>query len=244
MILIFTIVAAIVLVIGGIVTLVVRSARKRREAVAALACEMGFEAVKEADLAKRDGLATLPLFAKKGLCASNIIQGSVSGLKTALFDYVRVDGEGDVMVREEHTVVAFESPRGGLPVFRIQRKKSWSFSLGREIEINPEFGRAFRLTGKNEADIRKTFNAALAQFLMSENVPQHWQIEGGGPWLIFWTHRMEPRDWHEFMNKTCVIADGFFRHCGSAAPSVAPSEGSSTRSSKISLSEWSRVTAE
>jgi hypothetical protein len=219
MILIIAIVAAVVLIIGLILTLAIRSARKRKEAVAAFASELGFEAVTEADLAKRDGLATLPLFAKKGLCATNIIQGRVSGMKTALFDYVRVDGEGDIMVREEHTVVAFEGPRVGLPVFRIQRKKPRSFSLGREIETNPEFGRAFRLTGKNEADIRKTFSAELAQFLMSENVFQHWQIEGGGSWLVFWTDPMQPRYWGEFMDKTRV-ADGFFRHCGSAAQSV------------------------
>jgi len=130
--------SAVFLVIGAVFAIVWAFDRKRTRAVLALAPQLGLETVAKVDSMQEQGLRTVPLFAKHGFNAANVIQRNSAGLKTLVFDYACVDGDGEHVVRKDYTVVAFEGLGAELPAFSLQKRKSllaWKSRLTRSARL-------------------------------------------------------------------------------------------------------------
>jgi hypothetical protein len=218
-------VVVLLLAVGALISLAIASVRRRTRSLAAVAQQLGFS-FSEADANfLGDTQLAAPLFTTgDDRMAENIMEGSVGGLRTVLFDYrfeVPNTGEAAGTVTRTQSVAAFASPSHQLPSFRLQKKRLLSLSFTRvDVEGSPEFSKRFFLTGKDAEGVRRTYSPQLVNFLVTANVNEKCFIEGAGRWLAFYQpgKRLPPNEWAGFLGQASPIAAGFFQNAVNAAP--------------------------
>ncbi|HEY6308388.1 MAG TPA: hypothetical protein VI488_18230 [Candidatus Angelobacter sp.] len=147
-------VVVLLLAVGALVRLAIVNARRRTRSLGAVAQQLGFSFSAAAPDFLGDAQLAAPLFITgDDRMAENIMEGSVDGLRTVLFDYrfeVANSGDDPGTITRIQSVAAFASPSHRLPSFRLQKKRLLSLSFKRvDVEGSPEFSKRFFLTGKN-----------------------------------------------------------------------------------------------
>jgi hypothetical protein len=224
----------IVLALGvGIrITWVVLFSRRRKQVLSELAKQLGW--TPHAGGLKLPGT---PCFAwKTNPRVDNVMEGSASGLRALMFDYLydeEVSGpeEGSSTVTRIRTIAAFFSLQHQLPSFALKKKGLISKSRDRvEVLGQPGFIKRLVLTGKDKASISSLFDLQLVTFLGSASRNERLCLEGAGSWLVFYYEnafgqgkRLSPKKWAGFLQEASQIATGFFQIAAKTAASSVTS---------------------
>jgi hypothetical protein len=178
---------AVVVFIGALGGLSWLGAKRRREALQALARRMGFTYSEQASCS----LSGLPLFERgRSRSAHNALSGSASGHPVTLMDYRYTVGSGKNRRTHTQTVALFSEAGGDLPELALL-PESLVHKIGQifgyqdiDFEADPEFSRRFLLRGADEARIRTLFDASLRAACCRHF--DGWTLEvGGGRVLVF-----------------------------------------------------------
>ena len=192
--------------VGGIIFLVRYAAKKRKEALMALATEMGlqFSAVQDEDLLEK--MKMFSLFNKgRARKMRNVMTTETDVARLSIFDYQYTTGGGESSHTYRQTVVALESEALVLPVFSL-RPEGFFHKLGAAIgmqdidfENHPEFSDSFVLTGSDEQAVRSFFDAKLLEHFVQQKGSC---VEGAsGMFIYFRSGQRKPEEIREFMNQ-------------------------------------------
>jgi len=205
--------------------------RKRRtQALEEVTSEMGFSFVER----KPNFLGDLQLpvtLLPGGMMnhrAFNFMEGTVSGMRTAIFDYLYDDTRlsspsADSNSTMWHTVAVFASAQRRLPPFGLSGKQ-WLPSLVKHVELEaPEFSQHFALTGSDHEGLQRVFDQRVVDLLISTDAREKLGISGGGPWLVFLPpqRRLKPEKWRGFLQDMSQIAIALYERAGVADTAAA-----------------------
>jgi hypothetical protein len=201
--------------IGGSIALTwvvsAASPKRRIRALEALAAEMGFSFVgmKPNFLEDLQLPGTLLPWGGRDRWAANFMEGSVSGMRTAIFDYFYHDVAGH---RAHNTVAVFASTQRRLPTFDLSRKRLLQPYVNLAELVDPEFSQHFALTGSDQEGLRRLFDQQVIDLIVSTNAREKLQFSGGGPWLVFLTPQssLKPEKWRGFLQDMSQIAIALF----------------------------------
>jgi len=192
------------------------AAKKRAEAISAIAPRMGFtyrDKVKNL----RDEYSHLNLFSRgHSHRAINFLHGEKNGVQVNITDYHFTTGSGKNSHHHAQTICIIIDPALNLPNFFVRRENKFFDYLGKifggqDINFNEDerFSSAFVLQGKSEAETRSLFNSrvrdSFAKFAGSNA-----QIEGQGDSVI--VHRgviLKPEEISGLLKDTFDIYNAF-----------------------------------
>jgi hypothetical protein len=168
----------IALVVGGLIWLQIHKAKKRQEGMQKAASELGlaYQAVQPGEFDGR--LAKFNLMCTgSSRQTNNFIVASTEELNLVLFDYRYTTGSGKNRRVHYQTVAWITSQQLVLPQFYIS-PESWLSRIGdffvrQDIDIpqDPEFSKAFVLSGPDADQIRQFFNAKRREALLKVSLP-------------------------------------------------------------------------
>jgi len=182
---------------GGIVTLIIAltaytyyAAKKRAEAMAAIAPRMGFTYKAIASEIKKE-YGHLNIFSRgHSQKVINCLQGEKNGIEVSMADYHYTVGSGKHSTRYAQTICIIKDPSFDLPNFYVRRESKFFDYLGKLFggqDINfPEddrFSSAFVLQSKAEAETRHLFNDRVREAFLKFTGTNS-QIEGQGNSII------------------------------------------------------------
>ena len=159
--------------------------KRRRERWAAAAVELGLSVVGGSELLDRFG--SLPLFEKgRDRRVRNLVRGSPGGPEVWIADYVYVTGGGKSQQQHRATVCVLGASGRPLPRFELAPEDPISHRLGplvgiREVGFNddPDFSKAYRVVGPDEAAIRAAFTPGVrSQLVQRPTRVAHLEAEG------------------------------------------------------------------
>jgi hypothetical protein len=189
--------------------------KRRTRALEAVAAELGFSFVAD----KPNYMADLQLpgarLDGRGMnrTARNFMEGTVSGMRTAMFDCFY---DGGPRLRTFSTVVLFASTQRRVPAFELNRKLLLQ-PYSDLVELSaPEFSKHFALIGTDHDWLRRMFDRQVIDLITSTFARQRFQISGGGSWLSFATassaHQslLKPEKWRGFLQDMSQIAIAVF----------------------------------
>ena len=199
------------LIFGGVASIFVAvfglslyAAKKRREALEAMAAEWGLEFIAKGDGSLRHRLDRLPLFDKgRGRKTRNIIESQGRDPQICIFDYQYTTGSGKNSKTHHQTVFAFIAQSGSLPGQFFIGPESFFHGIGeyfgmQDIDLDeyPVFSKKFVLRGNDEAAARGMISDALVDLLLTE---RNLTIEADGELLIVYRagRRIKPFDLSE-----------------------------------------------
>jgi hypothetical protein len=172
--------------------------RKRRDRVQQLGRELGFDCLTVLPDSLDGWRSRFKLFSSgRKPEATNVLQRQVDDLQVLLFDYAYTTGSGKHQHRHKQTVAVFQSPVLRLPQFRMT-PEGWMSRLGElfggqdiDFDDDPEFSRAFKLSGTQEARIRELLGPEQRAALLTQ---RKFSVEACDECLIVWTqdHRPAP----------------------------------------------------
>ncbi|MBU1105949.1 MAG: hypothetical protein KKB51_04700 [Candidatus Riflebacteria bacterium] len=166
------------------------AAKKRAEAIRAIAPRMGFTYIDKVENLK-DEYSHLNLFSRgHSHRAINFLHGEKNDVQVNITDYHFTTGSGKNATHYAQTICIIRNPAFNLPNFFVRRENKFFDYLGKifggqDINFNEDekFSSAFVLQGKSEADTRNLFNSrvrdSFAKFAGSNA-----QIEGQGDSVI------------------------------------------------------------
>ncbi|MEZ6095544.1 MAG: hypothetical protein R3C03_15155 [Pirellulaceae bacterium] len=149
--------------------------KKRREALAAMAEQMGLMYKQDGDGELHQRIGGFSLF-NQGHSRKlyNVILGETDEVRIAIFDYQYTTGSGKHKTTHSQTVASLESPRLHVPDFSM-RPEGFFDKIGGvmgfqdiDFEDHPEFSNAFVLKGPDEDRIRRFFNKDLLDFFAEQ----------------------------------------------------------------------------
>jgi hypothetical protein len=188
-----TVVVFVVLFFVGVFKLQARAAKKRTEAWRTEATRLGLSFVEELPtLLDRRELMTV--FETDGHAKfANVVSGELLGYALVVAEHSATVSSSERSYHYSETVCILQLPGASVPHFGLTKKSFLADSRPRKgaavsFADDPEFDNAFRLQGRDEAALRRTFTRDARRA-----VAQHWgaklQIEGGGQTLVI--HRCE-----------------------------------------------------
>jgi len=200
--------------VGGIIFLVRYAAKKRKEALMALATEMGlqFSAVQDEDLLGK--MEMFSLFNRgRSRKMRNVMTTETDVARLSIFDYQYTTGGGESSRTYRQTVVALESEALVMPVFSL-RPEGFFHKLGAAIgmqdidfENHPEFSDSFVLTGGDEQAVRSFFDDSLLEHFVQQKGSC---VEGAsGMFIYFRSGQRKPEEIREFMNQGYMMYSAF-----------------------------------
>lgn len=209
----FLVVLILVSAIFGIILITENiRARKRREALQAMALRYGYTFT-----AKPVGYQPYPGFQfrlfNQGRAKQqwNALSKTLSdGTQITLFDYQYTTGSGKSRTTHYQTVFAAQGPDLALPTFRIDPEIGWVHGLGKvfglqdiNFERYPKFSKLYLLRGDDEAQIRAYFHGGILQWF--EQHPGYCaegqsRLQYNSSCLLLWQerHRVKPEALPEF----------------------------------------------
>jgi hypothetical protein len=207
-----------VCLIGFIFYIAHLRAKKRTEAMRALAesLEMEFEAEKFHP--SKLGIDGIDLFEKgRSQKVINLIKGTFEDTNTFIFDYHYLTGGGKNSAKYLQTVIAFKirSKYGfKLPQFTCKPERFYHrfadvFGFKDiDFEEYPVFSKAYRLNGDRGDTVRKIFNETVIRKLEAES-KQRWNVDGSGEWLVIHKNDriIEPEDCPKFLRDSKNLHD-------------------------------------
>jgi hypothetical protein len=182
--------------VSGVVALVRARARRRREALQELCLIRGFRFEDGRPDAERTHADVLGLFdaghSRKWGCT---LSGSKNGVPFTAFEYEWVTGGGKSRHTHQVRAIVWEDPRAAFPMFALTPEGFLS-RIGQAFGMQdidfvdaPEFSRAYRLRGDDEAAIRTFFTPELRAFLAA--TPDQ-RVSARGPSLFWWQNGRLP----------------------------------------------------
>jgi len=186
-----------ILIFGGFLALVIvifaysqYLARKRQEAMQAVADELGFEFKAEVPAGLTEEFERLPLFSRgRHRKVYNLLEGTTSNLRVQIFDYRFTTGAGKNQSTYNQTVICMRSRSLKLPVFTLQpehflhRIGEWFGIKDINFESHPNFSRSYHLISPQEELVRALFTPEVLEFF--EEHPGHWVEAGGQLWVLY-----------------------------------------------------------
>jgi hypothetical protein len=146
----------------------------------------------------------------------NVIYGKVKSAKVAIFDYLYTRGGGDATTAKEQTIIYFECSILRMPAFSLRpesMRDKITMALTNKQDFNfanhPNFSKKYLLSGEDEAQIKKFFNANLLGFF--ENVNPQFCIDAMNNHLVIYNDdtRVKPMKIKSFMNEGIAILEAF-----------------------------------
>ena len=206
-------------IVAGIIALVIRYDKKRREALKEKAMTLGFSYTPKTGVSEIKSAQEFHLFnIGHSRRIKNMMQRTSEGMQSAIYDYQYTTGGGQNSHTSVQTVFQFESERLRLPAF-ILRPENIFHKIGQsfgyqdiDFESFPEFSKRYLLRGKDESDIRKLFNQAIISFFEQE---KGIVVEGKGQIIICYRSgkRVKPDDLFEMIEKMRRIYNLFLQRC-------------------------------
>ena len=185
-------------------------AKKRTEAMRAIAESLEMEFVAEKCDPNTLGLDSIDLF-KKGRSRKvlNLIKGIFGDTNAFIFDYHYVTGGGKNSSHHSQTVIAYEiCSKDGFQLPQFTCKPEHFFHKFADIfgfedidfEQYPEFSKVYRLKGENADSVRKVFNETVIRQLEAES-EQRWNVDAAGEWLVIHKYNkiIKPNDCPQFL---------------------------------------------
>jgi hypothetical protein len=191
-------------------------AQKRRQALTALAQQMGF--TYEGDDWSGEGQAPVTETALfqcgRRQAFHNIMVGAYAGLNAGLFDYQFTTGVGRSSRTYVQTVAAFWKGGLCLPEFAIYPEgifeKLGNVFSHRDIhfDAHPEFSCRYVLRGPEEEKIRQLFSDGLVTFLESLDPARKWHLEGADTTIVLYRggKPVKPEQLQAFLEEASSIA--------------------------------------
>jgi hypothetical protein len=166
-----SIIVAIVALIVGIIILVKAMERKRAEAIAAVAEEMGYRFQPKVEKEALAPLIGFRLFSQgHGRRARNLMVGETSSIEMWCLDYQFTTGGGKNSTTYSQTVVAFFPQGVRLPAFTLAPENFFhrigqAFGM-QDIDFNeyPIFSKGYLLRGEDEDMVRHIFDDEVIRF--------------------------------------------------------------------------------
>jgi len=202
------------LMFGGMAVLVVFvivissvMAKKRREALAAVAASMGFTFTPKGSDTGRQSLGNFPLLNRgRSRRMYNIMSGVAQGINVRIFDYRYTTGSGKNSHTYYQTVIAFETDSLNVPVFRLTpesvfHKIGTAFGMQDiDFDSHPEFSRRYLLKGEDEDGIRAMFTPSVLSFFEEH---EKLCVEGNRQRLLVYraSRRVKPELWQSFLQE-------------------------------------------
>lgn len=192
----------------AMVVLAILQAKRRTQALAAVAQQMGFifEGTHWHGPILSPRFKTTLMQRVQGQF-SNALVGSVSGLQASICDYSYGQGKSRVTV----TLACF-SQEAELPPFALRPEGFFDkisdalFHNDIDFDSNPDFSRCYLLRTPNEARTRALFNPGLLTFF-EQIAPEKWRVEASEPTLIIYKQtRQAVLDIPDFLKQTSAIA--------------------------------------
>lgn len=211
-----------ILIIGGIMALVaiaiifsVKAERKRREALAALAQNLGLTFSPERDEALRNSLAMFKVFnIGHGRRLKNVMRGAGSDLQFEIFDYRYTTGHGKHSQTHLLTAVHFHLDLVTFPIFSL-RAEGFFDRIGAkfgaqdiDFDTHPTFSKKYVLKGDSEDEVRGLFNeSVLVLFEQYADQKKRICVEGMGNDLLVYRsgRRIKPEQIQEFYQECQAI---------------------------------------
>ncbi|HEV8303757.1 MAG TPA: hypothetical protein VGQ25_02240 [Gemmatimonadales bacterium] len=210
------------IVLGGVAALTAggvlfaRAAeRKRREALEGFCLMRGFRFEPERPGAEA-ALAALfePFRSGHSRKWGYTLTGVVGGRPITAFEYRWVTGGGKNSHRHAVHAILWETPDGRLPAFTLGPENLLTRLAGvfgaQDIDFadSPEFSRAYRLRGEDEAAIRAFLTPALRQFL---TLTPGQQIAAAGTRFLWWRagRLPKPEQLEQFLMEGDALARRF-----------------------------------
>jgi hypothetical protein len=147
--------------------------------------------------------------------ASNFMEGTVSGMRTAIFDSFY---DASVHQYTRNTIAVFASTQRRLPTFDLSRKLLLQPYVNLVQLAAPEFSKHFILPGSDHVGLRRVFDQQVIDLIISTNAREKLQFSGGGPWLVFLAldRELKLKKWRGFLQDTSQIAIALFEHAAVA----------------------------
>lgn len=189
--------------------------RKRTQALANTAIEMGFTFDGEA----RTPYLQTPLFGKgHSRKFENVMTGDRVGFIVRLFDFSFTVGRGKNQQTHRQTVASFSKEHVSFPYFELRPanllSRAWDAMAHKNIHFDaePEFARRYVLQGALPDKVRELFTPSLISFLDGLDVHAKWHIEGVGGTLVIYRadKKTPPEQMRTFLEETSQIATTFF----------------------------------
>lgn len=202
--------------------------RKRTQALANTAVEMGFTL----DGETRTPYLQTPLFGKgHSRKFENVMTGDRGEFIVRLFDFSFTVGSGKDAQTYRQTVANFSKEHVSLPYFDLRPanmlSRAWDAMAHKNIHFDtePEFARRYILRGALPDKVREFFTPGLISFLDGLDAHEKWHIEGVGGTLVVYrlNKKTPPEKMREFLEQTSQIATTFFSFAGAAAAVDTPS---------------------
>ncbi|MEM1222592.1 MAG: hypothetical protein AAGH40_07485 [Verrucomicrobiota bacterium] len=197
----------------GIFYLSYHQQKKRSEALAKLATELGMDFTPKSQKSDGFGFSRMPLFSKgRSRRIRNMMAGPMADANGYLFDYQFTTGGGKNSSTYSQTVAVFNIPNQYLPEFSCKPERFFHrlADLFGQEDINfgdyPNFSKSYRLTGSNEEAVRSIFNSDVIEMLETK-VDNPWSVDAGGNWIAIYrpSKRIPPEQWSEFLLETTTL---------------------------------------
>lgn len=145
--------------------------KKRREALAKLAADLGLEFFPQGIPGLLTAIQGFTLFSSgRSHSVTNTIRGLTDDVELTIFDLTYTVGSGKNSSTHRQTIVRFASTRLGLPEFVVS-PEGFFHKIGKlfgvkdiNFDEDPQFSSAFLLQGPNEAAIRQIFAPAVREW--------------------------------------------------------------------------------
>ena len=215
------IIFALLLVVFISATVYGRKARERRfQALQAFATQKGWALVPDMPIENFQDSKSYSLFSEShGLYANRItalMKKPFDGGEAFVFDYsYGVSVNGSARQRND-TVLGFRTPHLQLPYFALYPEPFPSMFMELckfddiDFESHPTFSKQFKLSGKDEEQLRNVFQPQALDFF--ENMGDVW-VDGGGEYLFLYIKDREilVGKLEDFINKATKTYDLFRR---------------------------------
>jgi len=158
------VISGFVLLVAVIVIGSAWTSKKRREALEALADEMGFDFDKSGGTAEHWKSSGFKLFSRGSKRCRNAMTRRIEDVDVCVFRYSYTTGSGKNRSTTSQSVVALTTPGLDLPRFTCE-PEHFFHAIGEmfgmqdiDIDHRPEFSKQRRLTGEDEAAVRELFD--------------------------------------------------------------------------------------
>ncbi|QDU94448.1 hypothetical protein [Lignipirellula cremea] len=193
--------------VGALIFYGIRAEKKRKEAVAQIASDLGLIYYEQGHDSLQQALESFELFnTGRSRRITNMIYGDTESEQVGVFDYTYRTGSGKNSSTHNQTVVFIQSPQLELTGFSMSPENflhriATAFGYTDiNFDTHPLFSKAFLLRGADEEAVRRTFKPSLLEFFEARKGVS---VEGNGNRLIFFRagHRIKPADFVELMNE-------------------------------------------
>lgn len=138
----------------------------------------------------------------------NLLEGRLDGGEVKIFGYSYTSGSGENSQTINSTVLLLENSHLDLPDFFCRPESFWEkklFHKDEDIDFSdePEFSKAYYLTGEDEERIRQMFSHEVMNFFVDKTRGEDLTVEGRGNSLALYQKgiRVEPKELRALMDE-------------------------------------------